>query len=203
MLVHCTTRTRSQRPASPPWFRKVALFDLNLALTVWLTNTLTGLSVGVWSAVVSLADGPGSPVWRWVLVEQGFFTISVVFAAWWLRIVLGVGKVRRTPQHWGTAAVFASMFSFLLDWYHLTATTAIALGLHPTYGWEWNFFTWGLPMLLVQIVMPTVSFVVQLGISVALGAFALLVLGALWAALPGPNRRATRSGKTQQGRNYA
>ncbi len=179
------------------------MFDLNHALTVWLANTLTGFSLGVWSAVVSLADGPGSPIWRWVLVEQGLFTISLVFAVWWLRMVLGVGKMSRTPQHWGTAAVFACTFSFLFDWYHLTATTAIALGLHPTYGWEWNFFTWGLPMLLVGILMPAASFVVQLGISVAIGAFALLALGALWAALPGPRPRGTRNGSGQQRGHYA
>lgn len=138
-----------------------------------------------------------------MLVEQGLFTISLVFAVWCLRMVLGVGKMRRTPHHWGTAAVFACAFSFLLNWYHLTATTAIAVGLHPTYGWEWNFSTWGLPMLLVQISMPAASFVAQLGISVALGAFALLALGALWAALPGPRPRVAREGPDQRNGHYA
>ena len=164
-------------------------FDLNQALAVWLTNTLTGYSLAVWGAVSSMAGGPSAPVWRWVLVEQGLFVLAMVCSVWWVRMMLGVGGTRRTPQHWGAAAVFASVFSLLWIWYHLTAAHAISLGLHPTHGWEWGFFTWGLPTLLVGVLLPGAAFLTQLGIAVGLGAFGILLVGGLWASFPGPKGR--------------
>lgn len=71
-----------------------------------------------------------------------------------MRITLGLGNMKRTPQHYGVASVFATFFSLLWCWYGLTLTAAMAAGLHPIYGWEWAFFTWGLLFMLAAIVAP-------------------------------------------------
>lgn len=169
------------------------MFDPTAALSAWLAATLTGLSLAIWAAVLPLAGGPDSPLWRWVLVEVGLFVVWLFLGAWWTRMVLGLGTVRRTPQHWGAAAVFACGFSLGWNWYHLTATHAITLGAHPTYGWEWMFFTWGLPMLVAGTVLPGASLLVKLGAAMGLAALVVLVMGRVWAGLPGlRSRRRTK-----------
>lgn len=168
------------------------MFDLNQALAAWLTATLTGYSLAIWNIVIPLAGGPGSPLWRWVLVEQGLFLLGVLFAAWWTRMVLGVGRTHRTLSHWGAAAVCACGFSLSWGWYNLTASHAIALGVHPQCGWEWNFFSWGLPFLLAGSLFPGAPFLVTFGVSLAFGALAILALGRLWAGVPGLSRSQRR-----------
>ncbi len=156
-------------------------YDLNAALSAWLAATLTAYSLGIWSMVVPLAGGPDAPLWRWVLVEEGLFVLWLFLSAWWVRLLLGPGRARRTPQHWGSAAVFACILSLLCIWYSLTATQAIALGVHPRQGWEWVFFTWGLPMLLAGSIIPGSPFLAQFGLALGIGAGTVLLLGRVWA----------------------
>ena len=161
------------------------MFDLNAALSAWLTATLTTFSLAIWTLVPPLAGGPEGPLWRWVLVEQGLFVLWLFIAGWWTRMVLGLAGTRRNTQHWGTAAVFACVFSLAWSWYGVTAAHAMALGLHPRYGWEWTFFTWGAPLLIAGGIFPAAGFLVHLGIALGIGAGAILALGRLWAHLPG------------------
>ena len=146
-----------------------------------LAAALTAFSLGIWRAVVSLAGGSSGPLWRWVLVEEGLFLLLLFIGAWWVRIVLGLGKMVRTPQHYGTAAVFASVFSLLWCWYGLMVVPAMDAGLHPLEGWEWPFLTWGLPFALASWLLPAAGLLVQLGFAIGLGALALMVLGRAWA----------------------
>ena len=138
---------------------------------------MAGCSAGIASG---LAGGPQAPLWRWVLVEEGLFLLLLLVGAWWVRIVLGLGRMRRTPQHYGTA-VFACGFSLLWCWYGLMVTAAMAAGLHPRQRWAWSFFTWGLPFTVAAGALPSAGLVIQLGTAIALGALALLDLGRLWA----------------------
>ena len=161
------------------------MFDLNAALAAWLAGLLKGYSLGLWGIVVSLAGGLQAPLWRWVLVEEGLFVFLLAFGSWWVRMVLGLGNTVRTPEHWGTAAVFASGFSLLWSWYGLVASQAIHLGVHPLYGWEWPFFTWGLPLLAAGSLLPTQGLLPQFGAALVMGALSFLLLGRLWAAARG------------------
>lgn len=170
------------------------MFDLNAALASWLAATLTAYSLAIWGAVLPLAGGAESPLWRWVLVEQGLFVLGVFVAAWFIRMTLGVGRTPRSAEHWAAAAVFAAGFSFLWGWYNLTVSYAIELGAHPRHGWEWNFFSWGLPLLAAGAVAPGAGFLLKFGLALALGAGALLGLGGLWSALPAPRRARGKAG---------
>lgn len=152
------------------------------ALAGGLAAALSAWSLGVWATVIPLAGGPHGPVWRWVLVEEGLFLLLLAVGSWWVRVTLGLGQLRRTPQHYGVASVFATIFSLLWCWYGLTLTAAMAAGMHPIAGWEWAFFTWGLPMTLAAaIVAPGAGLVVHLGVALTLGAAALMALGRVWA----------------------
>lgn len=165
------------------------MYDPSRMLADWLAAVLHGYSTTLWNMVSPLAGGPEGPLWRWVVVEQGLFLLLLFLGAWWVRMVVGIGRIKRTTQHWGTAAVFACGFSLLWNWYGLVASQAIQLGLHPRYGWEWTFFTWGLPYLVASGVFPALAFLAQFGVALALGALGLVIGGRIWAGAPGPSRR--------------
>ncbi len=164
-----------------------------LVLAEWLEAILTAYSLGMWGIVFPLAGGPNGPLWRWVLVEEGIFILFVFLAMWWTHMVLGLGNTGRTPQHWGTAAVFACCFSLLWCWYSLVATYAIGQGLHPNDGWEWLYFTWGLPMLLSGAILPGDQLVPQLGLALPIGTVLILLLGRAWP--DGGRGRSSRGGR--------
>ena len=160
----------------------MATNPLNAALAGWLQASLTAFSLAVYGGVIPLAGGRDAPLWRWVLVEEGLFVVFLFLGVWLTRIVLG----GRRTQNWGAAAVFAAGFGLLWNWYSLTASQAIELGAHPYQGWEWTFFTWGMPLLLASVALPGVGFVGQLGVAMGLAAVAVIALAGVWLSLPNP-----------------
>ena len=165
------------------------MLDLAAALGAWFGEALKAYSLTMWKTVAFWAGGAEGPLWRWALVEQGLFLLLLIVGSWWIRMVIGVGRLRQTPQHWGAAAVFACGFSLLWNWYSFVASQAIVQGLHPQYGWEWTFFTWGLPLLVASALLPAASLLMQLGVALAIGVVVLLLLGRSWAAAPGRGLR--------------
>jgi len=156
------------------------MFD-PLGLSEWLVEALKALSISIWGLVVPLAGGSDGPLWRWALVELGLFSLLLFGGSLWIAAVLGAGRVRRTPQRSGSAAVFAAVLSFVWNWYAVAGSQAIVLGLHPQEGWERMFFSWGLPMLMAGNIIPAAGFTLHFGIGLVLGAAILFDLGRLWA----------------------
>lgn len=156
--------------------------DLNAALAAWLTGALTSLSLAVYSVVPPLAGGPEGPVWRWVLVELVLFGIFLLIGIWWIRLfVMG-----RSRSGLGVGAVLAVVLGLIWNWYSVIAIHAVEQGIRPVAGWDWVFLTWGLPLTVAGVVLPTAGFIAQLGLAMAEAAVALLLAALLWAATPNP-----------------
>lgn len=165
------------------------MYEPSQPFALWLAAVLQAYSGVVWDIVPRLAGGPQGPPWRWALVELALFGGLLFVGAWWVRMLIGVGRYARAPQHWGTAAVFACGFSLLWNWYGLVASQMMQIGLHPTEGWEWTFLTWGLPFMVAGAAFSGAPFLGKLGVALALGTVALLALGRWWAGGRGLPRR--------------
>ncbi len=156
--------------------------DLNAALAAWLTGALTNLSLVIYAGVVPLAGGADGPVWRWVVVELGLFALFLLIAVWWIRLfVMG-----RRRSGLGVGAVLSVVLGLVWNWYGVTAFHAVEQGVRPLAGWEWTFLTWGLPLTVAGVVLPTAGFITQLGLAMAQAAVALLLGALLWANTPNP-----------------
>ena len=152
-----------------------------LEFSKWVAEALRALSISIWSLVVPLAGGSNGPLWRWALVEIGLFSLLLFGGSLWVATVLGAGRVARTPQRWGSAAVFACLLSFVWNWYAVLGSQAVVLGMRPQEGWEQLFLTWGLPLLMAAGIVPGGELMLHFGIGLAFGTAILFDLGRCWA----------------------